>query len=94
MERESRISAVIGFGVAAIAAAACSGEGSTEPPLELNATVTQVIPFDTATAGDGDAEVDTLRATGMPHECPSEDGASLPEGGQAGPGCSNDARIQ
>ncbi len=91
MGRASRISAVLCLAVAAIAAA-CSGEGGTELPLEFEATVTQVIPLDTAMAGDGDAEGDSLRAYGE-HDCPSDDGASPPEGGQAGPGCSNDARI-
>ncbi len=96
MERASSILAVLCFGVAAIAMAACSGEGTTPLPLELDASVTQVIPFDTATSGGGDVEADTVTAADPSHLCPPD-----AAGSGAGdtelpplPPCSTDPVIQ
>ncbi len=97
MGRMSRISAVFCFGVALGAAAACSGEDVTRLPLDLDATATQVIPFDTATSGGGDAEADTVTLWNQDHLCPPDD-AGAPGAGDTGlpplPPCSTDPVIQ
>lgn len=97
MVRVSRISAVFCFGVAAVASAACFGEDVTQPPLGSDATVTQVIPFDTATSGSGDAGADTVTASDRDHLCPPGD-AGDPGASDAQlpplPTCSTDPVIQ
>lgn len=97
MGRVSRISAVFCFGAAAVASAACTGEDVTPLPLGLDASVTQVIPFDTATSGSGDAGADTVTAPDQDHLCPPDD-AGAPGAGEAEvppvPPCSTDPVIQ
>lgn len=97
MGRSSIMSLGLCFGVAALVAAACSGEDETQLPLELDATVTQVIPFDTATSGSGDFDADTVTASSPEHSCPPDDGGEAGAGDIARPPlppCSTEPVIQ
>lgn len=99
MGRAFRVFAVFCAGVAAVALAACSTERTSRLPLDLGATVTQVIPFDTATSGSGDAEADTVTASDPDHLCPPDDAGADSETGAHGtelpplPPCSTDPVI-
>ncbi len=100
MGRILRILAACCLGLAAISPTACSRDATTTLPLEVRATVTQVIPFDTASSAGGEAEVDTVTASGESHKCPPDEAPADPEDVELDadvppvPPCSDDPVIQ